>query len=107
MTLFGMLTICLDIPQVVETVNRTRNQAKRCEHHQRGPKIIRLQQIVAEENRRKHKHIFEPLQGSEQLDIMNHRAYLIIYLPAKVCFFLELTKIAGEEFNPEDYFDFF
>jgi hypothetical protein len=56
-----MLAICLDIPQVVKTIDGTRNQTKRGKHYKRGPKILRLQQIVAEEDRGKDKYVFEPL----------------------------------------------
>ena len=62
MAFLGMLTISLDIPQIVEALDRTRNQTERCKHYERGPKVVELQQIVAEEDRRKDEHILEPLQ---------------------------------------------
>ena len=62
MAFLGMLAICLDIPQIVEAIDGTRNQTERCKHYERGPKVVGLQQIVAEEDRRKDEHVFEPLQ---------------------------------------------
>ncbi len=69
-----MLTIRLNIPQIVEAIDGTRNQTERREHYERGPKVVELQQIVAEEDRRKDEHVFEPLQRAKQLDVVKHVA---------------------------------
>ena len=73
MTLLGMLTIGLNISQIVETIDRTRNQAERCKDDQRRPQQIPLQQVIAEEDWRKHESVFEPLQRAKQSNIVYHR----------------------------------
>ena len=72
MTLLWMKTICLHIPQIIETVDTTRNKTERGEHHKCGPEEIWLQQVVAEENRRKDENILKPLQRTEKSNIFNH-----------------------------------
>ena len=62
MTFLRMQTISLHISQIVETIDAARNQTERGKHHKGGPKEFWLQQIVAEENRRKDKHVLQPLQ---------------------------------------------
>ena len=57
MTFLRMQTIRLHIPQIVEAIDAARNQTERGKYHQRGPKIFWLQQIIAEEDRRKDKHV--------------------------------------------------
>jgi hypothetical protein len=52
-----MLTIRFHIPQIIEAIDAARNQTERGKHHKRGPKVFRLQQIIAEEDRCKDKHI--------------------------------------------------
>ena len=73
MTLLGVLAICLNISKIVETIDGTGNQAKRCKYDERGPQQIPLQQVVAEEDWRKHKSVFEPLQRAKQSYIVYHR----------------------------------
>ena len=67
-----MLTISLDIPQIIEAIDGARNQTERCKHYERGPKVIWLQQIIAEEDRRKDEYVFEPLQRPEQLNVVHY-----------------------------------
>ena len=67
-----MLTVCLHIPQVVEAIDGTGNQTKRRKYNQRRPKEFRLQQIIAEEDRRKNEEVFEPLQRPYQFYVMYH-----------------------------------
>jgi hypothetical protein len=64
MAFLGMQTVSLHILQVVETINRTRNQTKRGKHDQCRPEIIPFQQIATEKDGRKNEHVFEPLQGA-------------------------------------------
>ena len=73
-----MLTIGLNVSQVVEAIDGTRYQAERCEGNQRWPKEVRLQQFVAEEDWRKHEEVFKPLQRPEQLYVMYHSAAKIV-----------------------------
>lgn len=73
MTFFRMHSICLNITEIIEAIDGTRNQTERRKHHERGPKVIWLQQIVAEEDRRKDEYVFEPLQRPKQLDVVYHR----------------------------------
>jgi hypothetical protein len=60
-----MLSICLCVFQIIETIDTARYQAKRHEYEKRRYEIIHLQQMITEENRRKDKRILEPLQGAE------------------------------------------
>ena len=62
MTFLRMQTIRLHITQVVEAIDAARNQTERGKHHQCGPEEFWLQQVIAEENRRKDKHVLQPLQ---------------------------------------------
>ena len=80
-----MLAICLHVSQVVEAIDGARNQAERCEYNQRRPEEIWLQQFVAEEYRRKHEEVLEPLQRSKQL-------YVVYHSDAKVAYFCETSK---------------
>ena len=73
MTLLGVLTISLNISKIVKAINGAGNQAERCKDDQRGPKQIPLQQVVAEEDWRKHESVFEPLQRAKQSYIVYHR----------------------------------
>ena len=73
MTLLGVLTIGLNISEIVEAINGARNQAERCKYDQRRPQQIPLQQVVAEEDWRKHESVFEPLQRAKQSNIVYHR----------------------------------
>jgi hypothetical protein len=79
MTFPWMQPVCLDIAQVVETIDGTRDEAKRHKHNQRGPKIVQLQQIVAEKDWHKDKHVLEPLQRAEELNIILHRRKITIF----------------------------
>ena len=74
-----MLTVCLNIPQIIETVYTTGNKTERDKHNQRGPEIVRLQQVITEENRRKDKGVLEPLQGPEQLNVILHLVRIFGY----------------------------
>jgi len=60
-----MLSIGLNILQVVETVDGAGYETERGEDNQRWPQQIPLQQVVAEEDWRKDEHVLEPLQWSE------------------------------------------
>ena len=73
MTLLGMLTIGLNISQIVETIDRNRNQAERCKYDECWPQQIPLQQIVAEEDWREDESVFEPLQRAKQSNVLYHR----------------------------------
>ena len=68
-----MQTVCLNILQIIETVDGAGYEAERCEDNERWPQKIPLQQIVAEEDRRKDEHVLEPLQWAQQLDVLYHR----------------------------------
>ena len=57
-----MQTVCLNILQIIETVDGAGYETERCEDDKRWPQQIPLQQIVAEEDRRKDEHVLEPLQ---------------------------------------------
>ena len=57
-----MQTVCLNILQIIETVDGTGYKTKRSEDDKRWPQQIPLQQIVAEEDWRKDEHVLEPLQ---------------------------------------------
>ena len=72
MTFLRMQTICLHIPQIVEAIDAARNQTERDKHHQCGPEEFWLQQVIAEEYRCKDKDVLQPLQRTEQSNIMNH-----------------------------------
>lgn len=73
MTLLGVLTIGLNISEIIEAIDGAGNQAERYKYNQRGPQQIPLQQVVAEEDRRKDKSVFEPLQRAKQSNIVYHR----------------------------------
>ena len=73
MAFLRMLAICLHIPQIIETIDTARNKTERGKHHKRRPEEFRLQQIVAEEDRRKDKKVLQPLQRTEQSDVFYHR----------------------------------
>ena len=60
-----MQTVCLNILQIIETVDGTGYETKRCEDNKCWPQQIPLQQIVAEEDRRKDEHVLEPLQWAK------------------------------------------
>ena len=60
-----MQSICLNILQIIETVDGAGYETKRGENNQRWPQQIPLQQIVAEEDGRKDEHVLEPLQWAE------------------------------------------
>ena len=85
MALLRVLTISLNISKIVEAIDGTGNQAERCKYDQRGPQEIPLQQVVAEEDWRKHESVFEPLQRAKQSNIVYH-------LAAKLTIFLEISK---------------
>jgi hypothetical protein len=59
-----MQTVFLHVAQVFETIDGAGDKAKGEEDNQRRPEQFPLQQIAAEEDRRKHESVLEPLQGS-------------------------------------------
>ncbi len=67
-----MQSICLNVSEIIEAIDGARNQTERCKDYERGPKVIWLQQIVAEEDRRKDEYVFEPLQRPEQLNVVHY-----------------------------------
>ena len=73
MDFFRMQSISLNVSEIIEAIDGARNHTERCKHHERGPKIVGLQQIVAEEDRRKDEYVFDPLQWPEQLNVVYHR----------------------------------
>ena len=75
-----MQTISLNILQIIETVYGAGYETKRGEDNQRWPQQIPLQQIVAEEDRRKDEYVFEPLQRAKQLDVVYHRCKFTSFL---------------------------
>ena len=60
-----MLTISLNILQIIETVNGAGYETERGEDNKRWPQQIPLQQIIAEEDGRKDEHVLEPLQRTK------------------------------------------
>ncbi len=48
MAFLWMLTVCLNIMQIIEAVDAAGNKAERNEHDERGPEKDRFQQVVAE-----------------------------------------------------------
>ena len=60
-----MQTISLNILQIIETVDGAGYETERGKDNQRWPQQIPLQQVVAEEDWRKDKHVFKPLQWAE------------------------------------------
>lgn len=62
-TFLRVQTVCLHITQVVETVDGAGDETECQEDDQRRPKQLPLQQVAAEEDRRKHESVLEPLQG--------------------------------------------
>ena len=74
LTFFGVQTIGLHIPQVVETVDGAGDEAERCEDHQCRPEKFGLQQIVAEEYGCKHERVLKPLQRAKKLDVVYHHS---------------------------------
>lgn len=89
-----MLSVCLDISQVVEAVDAAGDETKRHKYDSRRHEVFRLQQIVAEENRRKDEGIFKPLQRTEELDIVYHLVHDLGDMTAKIYFFSETAKHA-------------
>lgn len=73
MAFLWMLTVCLDIMQIIEAVDAAGNKAERDEHDERRPKTIRIQQVVAEEDRCKNEGVLKPLQRSNQLNVLYHQ----------------------------------
>lgn len=87
-----MKTISLNILQVVEAIDAARDKTKRGEDDECRHQIIQLQQVIAEENRRKDKSVLEPLQRAKELDIVYHRA-------AKVAQISRITKLHQRNFR--------
>ena len=73
-----MQTVSLDILQVVEAIDATRYQTERGKDDKCRHQIIHLQQVIAEENRRKDKSVLKPLQWAKELDIVYHRAAKVV-----------------------------
>ena len=65
MTLFGMLPVIGNIPQVVEYVYTAADEAKHHKRHQAWPHPVELQKGMTEKEGQEQEKVLHPLRGTQ------------------------------------------